>query len=108
MRTINDRINRTARGLAWVSNLGFVAIFGIGLAWWLGFLDMTTAGKAIMAGLLTAIGAVCLIHAIGVRCPQCGQELVWGYRIEWFRFSDLRRCPRCRLDLDGPGPQANS
>jgi hypothetical protein len=110
MTTINDRINRTARGLAWVSGFGFVAAFAITLAWWAGFLDIdiSTAGKAVVASLLPAFGAFFLIYAVGARCPGCRENLVWYYDIRPFRLSDLRRCPRCRLDLDGPDPSADN
>ena len=55
-----------------------------------------------LAGFLAAVLAILWGSLGGVRCPRCGRPMGESYRRRYFMATDLRACPGCGLDLDGP------
>ena len=101
MATVRDYLDRVARWYARASLAGL----GLALA-----VDLTDRALGVpgavmnvgLAGFGVACAAIGWGYFAGVRCPRCGEPLGRYYRRRYFWSTDLRACPGCGLDLDGP------
>jgi hypothetical protein len=103
MVTARNRIERTARRLARIADLGmFVCFLSLPVMYWLGKSSMDLAGALILSGLVIFASFFIALHAIGIRCSRCTNRLERYYRVSFLCFRGPESCPHCGLDFDRP------